>query len=118
MEALLAQLAPRPRDLAANMDPYWADHELATRARALENRVPHLYVNRVGSESGCDFVGGSRSIGPDGSVLAEAAAPTERLLVVPVAVGRDVDDRIDYLRHARGELPVLDCSASALATGD
>ncbi len=104
--------------VAADMDPYWADHELATRARALENRLPHLYVNRVGSEAGFDFVGGSRSVAPDGTVLAEAASPTERLLVVPVAVGRETDDRVDYLRHARGELPVLDCSASTVATGD
>jgi predicted amidohydrolase len=104
--------------ISANMDPYWADHELATRARALENRLPLLYCNRVGSEAGFDFVGGSRSVGPDGSVLAEGASPTERLLVAPVAVGRDTDDRVDYLRHVRGELPVLDVSASALASGD
>jgi predicted amidohydrolase len=103
---------------AANMDPFWADHELATRARALENRLPHLYVNRVGSESGFEFVGGSRSIGIDGSVLAEAASPTERLLVAPVALGRESDDRIDYLRHVRGELPVLDLGAAAMAAGD
>jgi predicted amidohydrolase len=104
--------------VSANMDPFWADHELAGRARALENRLPHLYVNRVGSESGFDFVGGSRSIAPDGTVLAEASSPTERLLVASVALGQSTDDRVDYLRHARGELPVLDVSEAAVAMGD
>jgi predicted amidohydrolase len=103
---------------AANMDPFWADHELHTRARALENRLPHLYVNRVGAESGFEFVGGSRSVAPDGSVLSEAASPTERLLVVPVALRRETDDRIDYLRHVREELPVLDLAAATYAIGD
>lgn len=57
--------------ISANMAPYASDHRLSARARALENRCHHLYVNRVGSEAGYDFVGESCVIGPDGSVLAE-----------------------------------------------
>jgi (R)-amidase len=34
--------------IAANMKPYGPEQELACRARALENRRPHLYVNAVG----------------------------------------------------------------------
>ena len=37
---------------SANMEPYAVDHELATRARALENHLPHLYVNAVGTTGG------------------------------------------------------------------
>ena len=97
---------------SANMAPYWADHELASRARALDNRIAHLYANRVGSEGRHQFVGGSRAVAPDGSTLIEASEDQEELLVV--AVGRqDAPDVVDYLRLARGELPVR--SGDALA---
>jgi len=90
---------------SANMAPYWADHSLATRARALDNRLPHLYVNRVGLESGHRFVGGTRAIAPDGSVVIEASDSYEELLVT--GVGRsEPTPSIDYLQHSRGELPV------------
>ena len=56
---------------SANMEPYAADHEIATRARALENHLPHLYVNTVGAIGGFQFVGCSRSVGAGGEVLAE-----------------------------------------------
>jgi predicted amidohydrolase len=70
--------------ISANMSPYYADHELATRARALDNRIPHVYANLVGGVRGVAFVGGSRAISPDGTVLAEANADSEELLAVPI----------------------------------
>ena len=91
---------------SANMAPYWADHELASRARALDNRLGHLYANRVGSEGGHRFVGGSRAVAPDGLVLIEASDEHEELLVVAVGHPDRADAAVDYLRHARGELPV------------
>src|SRR5919197_2112945 len=91
---------------SANMAPYWADHELASRARALDNRLPHLYANRVGSESGHRFVGGSRAVGADGAVRIEASEEHEELLVVAIGQPDRHDAAVDYLRHARGELPV------------
>ncbi|MDP9384185.1 MAG: carbon-nitrogen hydrolase, partial [Actinomycetota bacterium] len=51
---------------SANMDPYGPDHELAARARALDNRLVHLYVNRVGTEAGRTFAGGTLAAAPDG----------------------------------------------------
>lgn len=84
---------------SANMAPYYADHRLASRARALDNRLPHLYVNRVGEESGFTFVGGTRSIGPDGRVLAELPPAGEDAL--EAAVRREpVGAAVDYLRLA------------------
>jgi len=91
---------------SANMAPYWADHRLATRARALDNRLGHLYVNRVGSESSHRFVGGTRAIAPDGSVVIEASDEHQELLVVTVGHSDRPAPNLDYLRHARGELPV------------
>ena len=72
---------------SANMAPFGPDHEVATRARALENRLPHLYTNGVGAIGGLLLVGGSRSVDASGAVLAEAASNEESLLVVPVAQG-------------------------------
>src|SRR5215217_5886023 len=36
--------------ISANMDPFGRDHDVFATARALENGVPHLYVNQVGRE--------------------------------------------------------------------
>jgi (R)-amidase len=87
--------------VSANMAPFYGDHELATRARALENRLPHLYANCVGETRSLRFVGGSRSVGPDGSVLAEASSGEEELLLAPVGEAGADDERLDYL----GQLP-------------
>ena len=72
---------------SANMAPFGPDHEAATRARALENRLPHLYTNGVGAIGGFQLVGGSRSLDASGVVLAEAGSDEEALLVVPIAQG-------------------------------
>lgn len=72
---------------SANMAPFGPDHEVATRARALENRLPHLYTNGVGAIGGLRLVGGSRSVDASGVVLAEAGSDEEALLVVPIAQG-------------------------------
>ncbi|HEX7301004.1 MAG TPA: nitrilase-related carbon-nitrogen hydrolase [Solirubrobacteraceae bacterium] len=109
---LARQLALAGADLlvtvSANMEPYYADHELATRARALDNRLPHLYANLVGAAEGLEFVGGSRSIGPDGEVLAESAHRREELLVAPVPpAGRPADEVVDYLAAVPPPLAVV-----------
>lgn len=59
---------------SANMHPYALDHRIAATARALENRVPVAYANRIGTESGHAFCGGSRIVLPDGDTLAELDA--------------------------------------------
>jgi predicted amidohydrolase len=59
---------------AANMAPYGPDHALAAAARALDNRLPHLYVNRTGTEGGLEFVGGSTALRADGSVITRLGA--------------------------------------------
>lgn len=91
---------------SANMEPYAADHELATRARALENHLPHLYANAVGTIGRLSFVGRSRSVAPSGAVLAEAGAG-EALLVAPVETAGAADESIDYLKQLPGPLPVV-----------
>ena len=91
---------------SANMEPFFGDHELATRSRALENRLPHLYANAVGEWDDVRFVGGSRSIRADGSVAAAADHAREETLVVPVGEPGTDDGRVDYLRHLPPRLRV------------
>ena len=99
--------------VAANMEPFFGDHLIASQARALDNRVPHLYCNRCGEEAGLRFVGGSRAVRADGTVGAEAG-DGEELLAVEVGPRGADDDRVDYLAHLR---EVAVASAATTATG-
>jgi predicted amidohydrolase len=92
--------------VAANMDPYAADHALAVRARALDNRLPHLYVNRVGEEAGLRFVGGSAAIGSNGQPLEQLGGGSQLALVqLPLDRSQTADD-VAYLEHLRDDLVV------------
>jgi hypothetical protein len=85
------------------MEPYGAEHELAARARALENRRPHLYVNATGSCGALTFVGESCAIDSSGRRVALAGAG-ERLLEVEVpAPWQDAGGDLDYLTHVRSD---------------
>jgi predicted amidohydrolase len=97
--------------MSANMAPYACDHDLAARARALENRRAHLYVNRVGSCHGLEFVGGSCAIDSAGRITAGAGAD-ELLLEVDVPLASAEDSDVEYLQHMRGELPVRAASSN------
>ena len=91
---------------SADMEPEGREQEIATRARALENRIPHLYVNRCGAERGLEFAGRTRAIDADGVVTAEAGPLDEELILAEVGPPGTTDDRLDYLAQRRGELPV------------
>lgn len=58
--------------------------EALTVARAIENAVFLAYVNLVGIEDGLQFWGGSRLIGPDGKILAQAKCDEEDLVMCDV----------------------------------
>ena len=85
---------------SANMEPFYAITRSPRQARALDNRLPHLYCNRCGVEAGLVFVGGSRAIRPDGTIAAQAGGGEELL---SAEIGREEagDDRIDYLAQLR-----------------
>lgn len=93
--------------ISANMRPFYEDHLLFARLRALENGVPHLYVNRVGEEGGFRFVGGSRSIAADGSVLSELTHADEDVLVARVGSPGVGDERLEYIKQRRPALPLI-----------
>jgi predicted amidohydrolase len=94
--------------ISANMEPFYSDHLIASQARALDNRLPHLYVNRCGVEAGMRFVGGTRALRPDGTISAQVEGKGEDLLVADVAEGGADDERVDYLAHLRDDLRIMD----------
>ena len=55
--------------------------ETLLSARALENTVHLVYVNLAGREDGLQFWGGSRLIGPTGSIIVRAKYDEEDLVV-------------------------------------
>lgn len=93
--------------IAANMKPYAADHRLAVRARALDNRLPHLYVNRTGTEAGFEFVGESCLVSGGGEVIAELGAEEGVLEVDVPASEAHTDGSTDYLDQIRSGLDVI-----------
>jgi predicted amidohydrolase len=89
--------------IAANMEPFYVDHLVASRARALDNRTPLVYVNRIGSEAGFDFVGGSRVVDSDGRVLEDLGSQ-QCVAAIDVPLRQKARAEVDYLRHLRPEL--------------
>lgn len=90
--------------IAANMDPYAGDHALFVRCRALENHLPHVYVNCVGQENGLTFCGGSAVADASGRVLAELPPYRREVRLVTVPVGDHPSP--DYLADRRPEVTV------------
>ncbi|MDJ0325234.1 nitrilase-related carbon-nitrogen hydrolase [Cryobacterium sp. PH31-AA6] len=69
-------------------------------ARALENSVTLAYANHVGAEAGLDLAGASVIVGPDGSILTDAARTTGLSYATVTAPTSEVD----YLADRRPEL--------------
>lgn len=53
-------------------------------ARAIENAVYFIAVNRVGSERGFDFIGRSKIADPSGQTLSEATGASEEILYAEI----------------------------------
>ena len=96
--------------VSANMDPFGRDHDVFATARALENGLPHLYVNQVGRGEAFTFAGGTMAVSADGDRLAEAGGEEDvvavRLDLSAKNEGRPEELRPRYLEEMRGALPV------------
>lgn len=97
--------------LSANMDPYAEDHARFVRVRALENRVPHVYMNCVGEEGRLRFCGRSSVADSAGRLLAELPAylPQVRVVEVPFGVSGHDDASPDYLADRRPDVATRRC---------
>lgn len=80
--------------------------DLATRFYAMIYGMPLVMANRVGTESGQRFWGGSRIVDPLGNVLAEAPHHEEALLTAEISY--------ESVRRARIQLPTVRDSNLAL----
>jgi predicted amidohydrolase len=101
---LAAQDADLLVTISANPLPFALDHHLFARTRALENGLPHVYVNRVGEEDRVAFCGGSLALDPDAGVLAEAGPDEEVVLSADVGGAGRRDVRTRYRDLLRDEL--------------
>jgi predicted amidohydrolase len=70
--------------------------EYVSRARAFENHVYYLAVNRVGEERGARFLGRSLFVDCDGSTLAEGSADREEIIYADIDLARARDRRIIF----------------------
>lgn len=89
---------------SANMHPYELDHRIAATARALENRLPLAYANRVGSESGHRFCGSSRIVDADGGTLAALDRTETGAVDATVTLGPRTGGPTGMLEQRRPEL--------------
>jgi predicted amidohydrolase len=92
--------------ISANMRPYFRDHRVFCAARAIENRLPLIYVNRVGRESGFVFAGGSRLMDAEGCPRAQMSSNREEVAVVSLPSVAAVPAVVDYLRQIPDGLQV------------
>ena len=94
--------------ISANMEPFGNDHAVFCSARALENGLPHVYVNQVGLGENLTFVGGSTTVSPDGETYAQAGSSEEQILIVRLLVPVKSNVREDYLSELRSPMPEVE----------
>jgi predicted amidohydrolase len=92
--------------ISANMRPYFRDHQVFCSARAIENRLPLVYVNRVGRQSGFVFVGGSRLMDANGRPHAQMSGTREEVAMVSLPSLEEVPAVVDYIRQIPDGLQV------------
>jgi predicted amidohydrolase len=79
--------------------------EFIVRARAYENRVNYVAVNRVGVERGFRFIGRSKVIDPSGKVLAEGSTDREEIVYATLDLEAARVKRV-IIRRGEFELPL------------
>ena len=88
---------------ATNMSPYERDQDLIFPTRALENELPVLVCNRVGSERGWTYFGRSLVADARGNIVAQAGGNPELLVVDIEPAGRG-DPNLSYVARRRPEV--------------
>ena len=75
-------------------------------ARAIENQSYLVLANRVGTDEGATFCGGSAVIDPYGNTLAEGSSTGEELITAELSteVLRTVRERMAVFAHRRADL--------------
>jgi predicted amidohydrolase len=92
--------------ISANMDPFGRDHHVFCTSRALENGLPHAYVNQIGTGEEFTFVGGTMALSSDGDILVETGSAAEEVLELELELPGKSGLRPDYLGQLRPSLAV------------
>lgn len=87
----------------ANMHPYELHHHLFSRARAMENEIPVIICNRLGTEGDLDFCGDSMVIDATGELLLQMKQ-VEGLKTVEMPIRQELDAKMSYTANRRAEL--------------
>jgi predicted amidohydrolase len=103
--------------ISANMEPFGNDHAVFVSARALENGLPHVYVNQVGPAGTLNFVGGSTVVSADGEVDAQAGSSGEEIPGARLLLPARSSVRQDYLSELRSPMPRVKNTTSAAGPG-
>jgi len=90
---------------SANMKPFEAYQDVYLRARAMENQIFHVLVNRVGKEEDTDFFGHSGVSDPSGNLVVDAGEQ-EGLFYgsIKTFLIHEATSALNYLDNRRPEL--------------
>ncbi len=98
--------------ISANMEPFERDHHVFATSRALENGLPHAYVNLIGRGEEFTFVGGTMAVSADGDILTQTSSAQEEVLGLELELPAKSSVRPDYLGQLRSPFPTIrDASA-------
>jgi len=87
----------------ANMHPYEVHHHIFARSRAMENEIPVIICNRLGTESELDFCGDSMVIDATGKIIL-SLKDKEKLQTVTLPIQQELDPKMSYTTNRRSEL--------------
>jgi (R)-amidase len=104
--ALAAQGAELLLITNGNMDPYGSVHRALVVARAIENQIFAVMVNRSGSGGGLEFVGESLIVSPEGQILASLGRQ-EGTVTAEIDMAAVQKSRAEYVYLNRRRLPLL-----------
>ena len=93
--------------ISANMEPFGPDHRVFSTARALENGLPHAYVNQIGRGEEFTFTGGTFAVSSDGDYLSDAGPMSEEVLEIELEFPAKSSVRPDYLGQLRSPFPTV-----------
>jgi len=86
-----------------NMTPYERDQDVVFATRAIENEIPVVVANRVGTENGWNYFGRSVVMDRSGRVVAQAGSE-EELLIADIDLSAAGDPGLSYLSRRRPQI--------------
>lgn len=102
--ALAANGAETLVSIWCNMRPFEEHHQVYARARAMENGIPHVVCNRVGSEGDLDFFGRSQIVNQYGDIIDAAQVDDEAVLTATIEPTMGSHSTLSYLEDRRTDL--------------